>query len=65
MAKELDRRGVPHAMVVFGGEGHGFRRGATIEASYQMKLSFLGQVLGFAPVGIDHDVTVLHHPRTS
>jgi len=56
---------VPHALVVFDGEGHGFRRGATIEASYQMKLSFLGQVLGFAPIGIDHDVTVLHHPRTS
>ena len=65
MAKELDRRGVPHALVVFEGEGHGFRRGATIEASYQMKLSFLGQVLGFAPVGIDHNVTVLHHTRTS
>ncbi len=64
MAKELDRRGVPHAMVVFEGEGHGFRRATTIAASYQLKLSFLGQVLGLAPIGIDEAVEILHHPRT-
>ena len=65
MAKALDRRGVPHAIIVFAGEGHGFRRASTIEASYQIKLSFLGQVLGLAPVGIHDAVPILHHPRTT
>ena len=65
MAKALDRRGVPHAIIVFEGEGHGFRRASTIEASYQIKLSFLGQVLGLAPVGIHDAVPILHHPRTT
>lgn len=65
MAKALDRRGVPHAIVVFEGEGHGFRRATTIEASYRLKLSFLGQVLGLAPFGIDDAIHLLHHPRAT
>ena len=41
--------GVPHAYVLFEGEGHGFRRGPNIVAALEAELSFLGQVLGFAP----------------
>ena len=41
--------GVPHAYVVFEGEGHGFRRGPNIVAALEAELSFLGQVLGFEP----------------
>ena len=43
--------GVPHAYVVFEGEGHGFRRGPNIVAALEAELSFLGQVLGFEPAG--------------
>ena len=41
--------GVPHAYVLFEGEGHGFRRGPNIVAALEAELSFLGQVLGFDP----------------
>lgn len=43
--------GVPHAYMVFEGEGHGFRRGPNIVAALEAELSFLGQVLGFEPAG--------------
>ena len=43
--------GVPHAYVLFEGEGHGFRRGPNIVAALEAELSFLGQVLGFEPAG--------------
>lgn len=43
--------GVPHAYVLFDGEGHGFRQAANIVAALEAELSFLGQVLGFAPAG--------------
>ena len=43
--------GVPHAYVLFEGEGHGFRRGPNIVAALEAELSFLGQVLGFTPAG--------------
>jgi dipeptidyl aminopeptidase/acylaminoacyl peptidase len=41
--------GVPHALVIFQGEAHGFRRAATIVAALEAELSFYGQVLGFTP----------------
>ncbi|WP_419916936.1 S9 family peptidase [Candidatus Poriferisodalis sp.] len=43
--------GVPHAYLLFEGEGHGFRRGPNIVAALEAELSFLGQVLGFEPAG--------------
>ena len=43
--------GVPHAYILFEGEGHGFRRGPNIVAALEAELSFLGQVLGFTPAG--------------
>jgi dipeptidyl aminopeptidase/acylaminoacyl peptidase len=44
--------GVPHALVVYRGEHHGFRRAATVTAAAEAELSFYGQVLGFDPPGI-------------
>ncbi len=41
--------GVPHAYVLFEGDGHGFRHGPNIVAALEAELSFLGQVLGFEP----------------
>jgi dipeptidyl aminopeptidase/acylaminoacyl peptidase len=60
MADALDVKGVPHALVVFAGEGHGFRAAATIMTEYATKLAFLGKVLGFAPAGDVAQVHVRH-----
>ncbi len=56
MAAAVDAKGLPVALVLYEGEGHGFRKAATITASLHAKLSFLGQVFGFVPAG---DVPVL------
>jgi dipeptidyl aminopeptidase/acylaminoacyl peptidase len=49
MRAALDRRGIPHALLVFEGEGHGFRMAATIRRVAEAELAFLGRVLGFVP----------------
>jgi dipeptidyl aminopeptidase/acylaminoacyl peptidase len=56
MADAVRAKGLPVALVMYEGEGHGFRRADTIVASLNAKLSFLGQVFGFDPAG---DVPVL------
>ena len=45
----LRERGIPHAYILFEGEGHGFRRAETIAHSLEAELSFYAQVLGFEP----------------
>jgi len=47
----LRAREVPHAYLLFEGEGHGFRQAATIVAAREAELSFYGQILGFDPAG--------------
>ncbi|WP_394289522.1 prolyl oligopeptidase family serine peptidase [Microbacterium sp.] len=54
----LAARGIPHAYVLYEGEGHGFRRAETIVHSLESELAFLGQVFGFdtpdvAPVALE------------
>ncbi|MEZ3159790.1 prolyl oligopeptidase family serine peptidase [Microbacterium sp. BWT-B31] len=49
----LAENGVAHAYLTFEGEGHGFRRAETIVATLEAELSFLGQVLGFDPPGVE------------
>jgi len=56
MAAAARAKGLPVALVVYEGEGHGFRRADSIAASLNAKLSFLGQVFRFNPAG---DVAVL------
>ncbi len=48
----LAANGVPHAYLVFEGEGHGFRRSETIVETLQAELAFLGHVLGFDTPGV-------------
>ena len=48
----LVRKGIPHAYLLFEGEGHGFRRAESIIAATEAELSFYGQVLGFEPAGV-------------
>lgn len=45
----LRARNVPHAYLLFEGEGHGFRRAETIVRAREAELSFYAQVLGFEP----------------
>ena len=48
----LAAHGVPHAYVLYEGEGHGFRRSETVIDSLQRELGFLGAVFGFDTPGI-------------
>ena len=45
----LRERGIPHAYLLFEGEGHGFRKAENIIRSLESELSFYAQVLGFEP----------------
>jgi dipeptidyl aminopeptidase/acylaminoacyl peptidase len=47
----LRERGVPHAYLLYEGEGHGFRKADNIAGSLEAELSFYAQVLGFEPAG--------------
>jgi dipeptidyl aminopeptidase/acylaminoacyl peptidase len=51
MATALRRSGVPHAVLMFEGEQHGFRRAESIVRSLEAELSFYGQVFRFQPAG--------------
>ena len=51
MADALRERGLPVALVMFEGEGHGFRDPANKARALECELSFYGQVLGFTPAG--------------
>ncbi|MEV5041741.1 prolyl oligopeptidase family serine peptidase [Microbacterium sp. LMI1x-1-1.1] len=48
----LAERGVPHAYVLYDGEGHGFRRAETVVHALESELAFLGQVFGFETPGV-------------
>lgn len=48
----LAAHGVPHAYVLYEGEGHGFRRAETITHALETEVAFLGAVFGFDSPGI-------------
>ncbi|WP_037858177.1 LpqB family beta-propeller domain-containing protein [Streptomyces sp. NRRL S-340] len=48
----LKGRDVPHAYLTFEGEGHGFRRAATMVRALEAELSLYAQVFGLAPAGL-------------
>jgi len=43
----LAQNGLPHAYILFEGEGHGFRQAANQQRALEAELSFYAQVLGF------------------
>ena len=47
MAAALRAGGVPVALLLFEGEGHGFRRSENIVAALEAELSFFARILGF------------------
>ena len=49
MAAAVRAKGLPVAMIIFAGEGHGFRRADSIRAALEAQLFFLGRVFGFTP----------------
>jgi dipeptidyl aminopeptidase/acylaminoacyl peptidase len=58
MYEAMAARGLPVALVVFTGEGHGFRRAENIQRALEGELDFYGQVFGFTPHGEIERVTV-------
>ncbi len=49
MADAVRQKGLPVALIVFEGEGHGFRRAENVQTAARAELYFLGRVLGFTP----------------
>ena len=47
MVAALDAKGLPHAYLLFEGEGHGFRQAANQRRALEAELSFYAQVFGF------------------
>jgi dipeptidyl aminopeptidase/acylaminoacyl peptidase len=58
MYDAMAARGLPVALVVFAGEGHGFRRAENIRRALEGELDFYGQVFGFTPHGEIEPVTI-------
>jgi dipeptidyl aminopeptidase/acylaminoacyl peptidase len=49
LAAAARRRGLPVALIMFEGEGHGFRKAETIKAAIEAQIYFLGRMFGFEP----------------
>jgi dipeptidyl aminopeptidase/acylaminoacyl peptidase len=49
IVEALRDRKIPHAYLLFEGEGHGFRKAENVVASLEAELSFYAQILGFGP----------------
>ena len=47
IVRALQRNGLPHAYILFEGEGHGFRMAANQRRALAAELSFYAQVFGF------------------
>jgi dipeptidyl aminopeptidase/acylaminoacyl peptidase len=59
----LREHGVPHAYLLYEGEGHGFRKAENIVGSLEAELSFYAQVLGFEPAGPAPTLRIEHLER--
>jgi dipeptidyl aminopeptidase/acylaminoacyl peptidase len=49
MAKALDARGLPYVLLMFDGEGHGFRKAETLRRCMEAETYFFSQVFDFTP----------------
>ncbi len=49
LAEGAHQKQLPVAMIMFEGEGHGFRKAETIKAATEAQIYFLGRILGFEP----------------
>jgi len=51
IAEALEARDIPHVLVEYEGEGHGFRKAENVINSLETELAFYGEVFGFTPAG--------------
>ena len=54
---------LPVALIMFEGEGHGFRRAETIKAATEAQIYFFGQILGFEPADRVPPIAIDNLPR--
>lgn len=59
MVTAMRKRGLPVAHYEFEGEGHGFRRAATLRRVLDLELGFYGRLFGFEPPGLSEAVEIL------
>ena len=52
LADSARHKQLPVALIMFEGEGHGFRRGETIKAAIEAQIYFLGRIFGFEPADL-------------
>ncbi|MGD8177035.1 S9 family peptidase [Marinimicrobium sp. ARAG 43.8] len=64
MTDALTDKGIPNALVLFPGEGHGFRQAPAIERALAAELYFYGRVFGFTPADALKPVDITHLPET-
>ncbi|SBN43643.1 alpha/beta hydrolase family protein [Propionibacterium freudenreichii] len=62
LAAALRQRSLPVSVVMFAGEGHGFRMPATRTRVLNDSLSFLSQLFGFRPAGTVEALTIENLP---
>ncbi|SDT28560.1 S9 family peptidase [Microlunatus soli] len=55
-------KGLPVALIMYAGEGHGFRRAENIISSQQATLAFLGRIFGFTPADQLPDLEIENLP---
>jgi dipeptidyl aminopeptidase/acylaminoacyl peptidase len=65
MYEKMAARGLPVALVVFEGEGHGYRRAENIRRALEAELDFYGQVFGFTPAEEVERVEIANMSRKS
>ena len=60
MVQALAERGLPHAYLVFEGEGHGFRQAATMKRALEAEAYFYSRILGFELADPVEPVTIVN-----
>jgi dipeptidyl aminopeptidase/acylaminoacyl peptidase len=60
IVEALDRKRIPHAYILFEGEGHGFRKAENIRRTVEAELAFAGQVFGFQPADDLAPLAIVH-----
>jgi dipeptidyl aminopeptidase/acylaminoacyl peptidase len=58
LAEAAREKCLPVALIMFEGEGHGFRRAETIKAASEAQIYFLGRILGFEPADQVPPITI-------
>jgi dipeptidyl aminopeptidase/acylaminoacyl peptidase len=63
LAEAARQKHLPVALIMFEGEGHGFRRAETIKAATEAQIYFFGRILGFEPADLVPPIAIDNLPR--